>query len=209
MKFRHELHLRRQASLWRTVQWMIRTASCRPGVLVSPAVHCGIEWGAAVEGPGRLLLGTRHRLARFMPSEIKFHRGGKLRLEGFMSINTGFSITINQGSTLTLGHGFINDGVTIDCFSGIRIGNGVAISKNVVIRDSDTHQVCGSGPKTAPIAIGNHVWIGMGAMVLKGVTIGDGAVIAAGSVVTRDVPPATLAGGVPARILRAGIDWTY
>ena len=56
--------------------------------------------------------------------------------------------------------------------------------------------------KKAPIRIGNDVWIGMRSIILKGVTIGDGAVIAAGSVVTRDVPAGTLYGGNPARFIK-------
>ena len=54
----------------------------------------------------------------------------------------------------------------------------------------------------APIRIGRHVWIGANATVLPGVTIGDGAIIAAGAVVTRDVPENAIVGGVPARIMR-------
>ena len=58
-----------------------------------------------------------------------------------------------------------------------------------------------------PIKIGNHVWIGQRATVLKGVTIGDGAVIAAGSIVTRDVPPHSLVGGIPAKVLKENVEW--
>ena len=54
----------------------------------------------------------------------------------------------------------------------------------------------------APVVIGNRVWIGCNALVLKGVRIGDGAVVAAGTVVTRDVPANSLVGGNPARVIR-------
>lgn len=54
----------------------------------------------------------------------------------------------------------------------------------------------------APIKIGNHVWIGSNATVLSGVTIGEWAVVAAGAVVTKDVPPYTMVGGVPAKIIK-------
>ena len=54
----------------------------------------------------------------------------------------------------------------------------------------------------APIKIGKHVWIGSNATVLQGVTIGDWSVVAAGAVVTMDVPPMTVVGGVPAKILK-------
>ena len=59
------------------------------------------------------------------------------------------------------------------------------------------------GGKTAPIHIGDDVWLATRAIVLRGVTIGDGAVVAAGAVVTRDVPERTLVAGVPARRIRS------
>ena len=57
------------------------------------------------------------------------------------------------------------------------------------------------------MVIGSHVWIGCNVLILKGVTVGDGAVIAAGSVVTKDVPAASLVGGNPARILKENVTW--
>ena len=57
--------------------------------------------------------------------------------------------------------------------------------------------------QTAPVVIGNHVWIGGGAILLPGVTIGDNVVIGAGSVVTRDIPANTVACGSPCRVVRA------
>lgn len=59
-----------------------------------------------------------------------------------------------------------------------------------------------AGFLTAPIVIGNNVWIGAKATVTKGVSIGDNSVIAANAVVTRDIPAGTLAAGVPARVIR-------
>jgi acetyltransferase-like isoleucine patch superfamily enzyme len=74
--------------------------------------------------------------------------------------------------------------------------------------DSDSHTIGpANGPVSAPIEIGDHVWIGARAMVLKGVTIGDGAVVAAASVVTKDVAPGTLVAGSPARYVR-DVTWT-
>jgi hypothetical protein len=64
----------------------------------------------------------------------------------------------------------------------------------------------GAGPKKfadskGPIVIGNDVWSGFGSLVLPGVTVGDGAILAAGAVVTRDVPPYSIVGGVPAKVI--------
>lgn len=60
---------------------------------------------------------------------------------------------------------------------------------------------------SAPIVIGDHVWIGMNVIVLKGVTIGEGAVVSAGSVVTKDVPPHSLVAGVPAKVVKTDVEW--
>lgn len=54
----------------------------------------------------------------------------------------------------------------------------------------------------APVIIKDNAWIGMSAIILKGVTVGEGAIVAAGSVVTKDVPPHTIVAGVPARVIK-------
>jgi acetyltransferase-like isoleucine patch superfamily enzyme len=97
---------------------------------------------------------------------------------------------------------------SISCFEHITIGSDVLISEQVLIRDSDDHQILNQSKNgTKPIQIGNHVWIGMRAAILKGVTIGDGGIVAAGSVVTFDVPANSLVGGVPANIIKENIRW--
>lgn len=77
----------------------------------------------------------------------------------------------------------------------------------MVIRDNDGHEIVNGEEPSKPIVIGNHVWIGERATILKGVTIGDGAIVAANAVVTKDVEPNTLVGGVPARVIRRGVEW--
>ncbi|MCI5142112.1 MAG: acyltransferase [Candidatus Electrothrix sp. ATG1] len=207
MDLAREFHHIRESSFWRTLLWIIRTRKRWPSVLISPNVYCGIGPGAVVCGSGRLLLGTRHKLGRFMPSEIKLHAGSELCVKGFMSINTGCSISVNPGGTLLLGSGFINDGVTIDCTQRIQIGNDVAISKKVVIRDSDSHFIDDRVSADAPVVIGDRVWIGVNAIILKGVRIGNGSVVAAGAVVTKNMPASSLIAGVPASVIRENITW--
>ncbi|MCR5636984.1 MAG: acyltransferase [Clostridiales bacterium] len=123
-----------------------------------------------------------------------------------MSIHDGCRISVGKDATLVMGSGYISMNCEIRCKEFIQIGERVAIAPDVVIRDNDAHQIVGSAV-SEPIKIGNHVWIGARAMILKGVTIGDNAVIAAGSVVTHDVPPNCLVAGVPAIIKKEKIEW--
>lgn len=99
---------------------------------------------------------------------------------------------------------FINSCCHFQDQGGIKIGEGTLIGHNVVLAtiDHDLAPAMNRKNHYAPIKIGSHVWIGSNATVLSGVTVGDWAVIAAGAVVTRDVPPMTVVGGVPARTLK-------
>lgn len=99
---------------------------------------------------------------------------------------------------------FINSGCRFQDQGGITIGDGVLIGHNVVLAtlNHDMNPRKRSTLHPAPITIGNDVWIGANATVLPGVTIGDGAVIAAGAVVTKDVPSNVIVGGVPAKIIK-------
>jgi acetyltransferase-like isoleucine patch superfamily enzyme len=78
---------------------------------------------------------------------------------------------------------------------------------NVAYRAKMACIVGGKNSNTMPIIIGDNVWIGMNCIILKGVTIGDGAIIAAGSVVNKDIPPRALAAGAPARVIKENVGW--
>lgn len=172
-----------------------------------PDVSVSIAPSAMLSGAGQLELGCKWPGLRYLPSEFKLADNAKLAVHGHFYLLTGCHLAINDGATLTLGSGYINNNATIDCFSSITIGEGVAISSGVTLRDSDNHAVNGNPVISAPIVIEDHVWIGLNVTILKGVRIGRGAVIAAGAVVTRDVPANTLVGGVPAKVIKQDISW--
>ncbi|MEB4616629.1 sugar O-acetyltransferase [Leucobacter sp. M11] len=100
---------------------------------------------------------------------------------------------------------FVNQGCRFNDIGGIEIGDDVMLGPNVSLitsghpLDPDERR---SGITSAPIKIGNNVWIGASALIMQGVSIGADAVVAAGSVVTRDVPARTVVGGVPARVIK-------
>jgi acetyltransferase-like isoleucine patch superfamily enzyme len=101
---------------------------------------------------------------------------------------------------------FVNQNCTFYDLGGIDIADDVMIGPNVSLITSG-HPLKPSERRAAtigkPIAIEKNVWIAAGATVIGGVTIGENSVVAAGSVVTRDVPPNSLAGGNPARVIRS------
>lgn len=96
----------------------------------------------------------------------------------------------------------INRNVTLDARGLLYIGNSVSISHGVMLM-TGSHDINDSSFRAVflPIKIDDYVWIGCGAIVLQGVTIGKGAVVAAGAVVTKDVEPFTIVGGVPAKAI--------
>jgi acetyltransferase-like isoleucine patch superfamily enzyme len=114
------------------------------------------------------------------------------------------------GSDIRIGQNvFINQNCTFYDLGGLDIGDDVLIGPNVSIITSG-HPVEPSrrhaGVTARPIAIGRNVWIAAGATIIGGVTIGENSVVAAGAVVTKDVPPNSLVGGNPARIIRSIAD---
>ena len=99
---------------------------------------------------------------------------------------------------------FINAGCKFQDQGGIVIEEGALIGHNVVLAtlNHDLDPAKRQQLHPAPIHIGKRVWIGANATVTQGVTIGDNSVVAAGAVVNRDVPPNTIVGGVPAKVIR-------
>lgn len=157
---------------------------------------------------GALHLNFSYRNIEPFPGVIEMMPNSSLTITGNFCLLSGGHLIIAENAKMKIGSGYINRHCKIKCFSEINIGHNVAISENVTIWDSDVHEVIRDGYiKTKAINIGNHVWIGTNAIILKGVNIGDNSIIAAGSVVNKDVPKNCLAAGNPAKIIKENIDW--
>jgi acetyltransferase-like isoleucine patch superfamily enzyme len=166
------------------------------------------EKGAIIDNNGTL----QFNISRFKNNRkygyLFLSKNSKLIIRDNFSINRGADIFLGEYAELELGSGYIMDNVQIQCLEKIKIGNDVVISRDVIIRDSDSHDILdGKHIQTKEIEIGNHVWIGLRAVILKGVKVGDGSIIAAGALVNKDVPPKCLVGGVPAKILNYNVEW--
>lgn len=134
----------------------------------------------------------------------------------------GELLTLNYGGKIEIGNdSFVGPGTRIWSGEKITVGSDVLISHNVNIIDTNSHEtdyiersegykslLINGYPKdkgsirTAPIVIGDYAWISFNVTILKGVTIGKGAIVAANSVVMEDVPEFTLAGGYPAKVIK-------
>lgn len=117
------------------------------------------------------------------------------------SVNVPVELCTDAGAFLSIGDGSrLNYGISVGATSRVEIGKHVRIGPYAMITDSDYHDVHRRWmrPPSKPVVIEDHVWIGAKASILKGVRVGHGAVVATGSVVTRDVPPFTIVAGVPA-----------
>jgi acetyltransferase-like isoleucine patch superfamily enzyme len=113
-------------------------------------------------------------------------------------------VTYASGQIEIGNHTFINYGSSVAARTSVKIGCYCHLGHYTFVMDNDQHDVIRHTdlPKSKPVIIEDHVWIGSKVVILPGVRIGSRAVIGAGSIVTKDVPPRCVAAGNPARVLR-------
>lgn len=176
-------HLRvKLARAWRRWRWQRRVAALGArSELIPPA------W---IEGGKSVAIGCDVRIWRFA------------RIEAFNAQPGIIRVDIGDGTVI---QPFMHIGAALS----VRIGKGCLFASHVYITDHD-HDfsdpmepvISNNRVVASPVSIGDYVWLGERVMVLKGVSIGERSVVGAGSVVTRDVPPMSIAVGSPARVVR-------
>lgn len=156
---------------------------------------------------------TDYRIIRVVGCLKLARRHGSIQIGRRTTIWPGVKLTSlgaseAQPARLTIGaFSSIGDRVQVHCCEKVSIGDYVLVSWDCNILENNFHTTTDGGISSAPIVIGDRVWIGCRAIILAGVTIGEGSIVAAGSVVTRDVPPGTLVAGNPAKVIRETGPW--
>jgi acetyltransferase-like isoleucine patch superfamily enzyme len=113
-------------------------------------------------------------------------------------------VTLREGASIVLGNHVGISSSVISCATSVRIGDRTLIGADCIIADTDFHPLplhAANPPRTKPVSIGCDVFVGTRCLILKGVDIGDGAVIGAGSVVTTSIPSNSVAAGNPAKVV--------
>ncbi len=167
-----------------SLAWQVLNAQLRLGRKARVPVTVRLIGRARVEGTGQITFGDRVLITgTTVPVEFVAWAPGRIAIGAQTYINYGVSISAHQL---------------------VSIGEDCLIGQYVIINDNDYHDIVQKRrlPPSRPVVIEDRVWLGARAIVLKGVRIGHDAVIGAGAVVTSDIPPRSVAVGVPARVVR-------
>ena len=133
--------------------------------------------------------------------KLKVHGQGKVSAGNNLYIRGAVSSTelyADKGAAIVIGDNVSINEAVISAQQLIEIGDETIVGE-AIIHDSDWHGIDGHETKTASVKIGRHVWIGIWAIILKGVTIGDNSIIGAGAIVTSDIEANTIVAGNPAK----------
>jgi maltose O-acetyltransferase len=166
--------------------------------LAGPALNARIRLRAATRLGKRTTLRGRPKVV----NQGTMTLGERVRLDSTVAT---LELVALPGGHLEIGDNvFINYGSSLVASTHVKIGANCLIGTHVMVMDCDFHRVEDKAWDTTgvPVVLEERAWLGNRSIVLKGVTIGHDAVVAAGSVVTRDVPPRTIVAGVPARVVR-------
>ena len=159
----------------------------------------GILRKPAFSKSGKLL--RMEKGVRIMKNNGKITVGNRVLLHRYVKLSA-------YGGKIEIGNNtYIGDRTEIHSGESVKIGNNVNVAWDCNVLDRDYHAFESDVEVIKPVVISDNVWIGARSMVLKGVTIGKGSVVAAGSIVTHDVPPGCLVAGNPARVIKENVTW--
>ena len=187
---------------------------CHVSGRINVYAHCAIDLhkGAKIKiNNGILNIGVKKNRKSKAETRLFMDTNARLNINGSRSLMYNSDIQVFKDAELSFGSGNCNSGLQIVCAEKISIGKETYIGRDVWIRDNNGgHTIVQTGyTNSAPVIIGDFCWIGSNVVIMKGVTIGDGSVIAANSVVTSNIPPHSLASGNPAQVVSENITWVH
>jgi acetyltransferase-like isoleucine patch superfamily enzyme len=177
-------------------------------VLVGRRSRIHVAHGARLKLSRRSLLTLGLAPLGSSGATIELRPHSTLQINGFVQLLRGSRIGVNWSAEVTVNDGtYLNEGALIECDERISIGANCALSRNTAVMDTDSHRIIRPGSRrSSPVVVGDRCWLGHGAVVLKGVTLKEGCVVAAGAIVTGSHEPAQLLIGIPARSA-GSVDW--
>lgn len=191
----------------------IKSLFIKKNIRIESDKYCVIDLqdSSQILGPGKIRMNAFREKKSRNEAQLILKKNAKLTVRDRFDLYPNSVIKVFENGHLDLGRSFINSNSCIMCSKYIRIGNNVKIARGVYIYDCDHHKILSDANEAVnvakPVVIEDSVWIGVNSVILKGTTIGEGAIVAAGSVVTKDVPPHCMVAGVPAEIKRKDIQW--
>lgn len=174
--------------------------------------HCAIDIAPTAKilcTKGLLQFGLKNNRKSKCETQLQLRNNATLEIAGYNYIKPDTDIQVHEGGYLRIGSGGTNLGLKIVCQDKIYIGDNVRIGRDVWIRDNNGgHTVIQVGYKnSAPVTIEDNVWICSCASIMKGVTIGEGSIVSAHSIVTSNVPPHCIVSGNPAQVVAENVYW--
>ncbi|MGK7950638.1 MAG: acyltransferase [Xenococcaceae cyanobacterium] len=160
-----------------------------------------------IEQPRKVKIGSRVSFKQDVHIICR-DKGSKLTLDDNVCLDRGVDLKVAQGGQIEIGRGtYIGPYTCISCYGQLKIGQDCLIASHSSIYahnhifDDPTQKINNQGLASKGIVIEDDCWLGTGVRVVDGVTIGKGSVIGAGAVVTKDIPPYSVAVGVPAKVI--------
>ncbi len=183
---------------------LVRLCARHPGLVIHPSATASFASARYVLAPGSRLSIAAGAVTERLPGRLQFylHEGSRVEVgEGtWLRTEVGdLHVVAFAGATLRIGPECLVNGAHLSAKGQVTIGRRVRIGVGARVFDADQHDLDAERPeRIEPVHIGDHAWVASDATVLRGVTVGEHAVVGTRSVVTRDVPPHTLVAGVPA-----------
>ena len=199
----------------RSILWMLTHPQVKAkywhgdGLMLHSDCAIDIARDSKLNVTGKVEFGTKRNRKSHLETRLLLDSGAELTIHGNSGIASGADIQVHCGGSLEIGSCAINMGFQLVCQDRIVLGEDVHIGRDVWIRDNNGgHIIVMKGSKnSAPVIIGDHVWICSNVSITKGVTIGDGAIISANSVVTSNVPAHAMVSGNPAKVIAENVIW--